>query len=71
VYPNVFLTKEEQDKVNKIQTDLKTYVDQMEAKFIVGDTPLSKWDEYIATVQKIGVNELVAIYQTAFDRWNK
>ncbi|WP_164821726.1 extracellular solute-binding protein [Paenibacillus koleovorans] len=71
VYPNVFLTKEEQEKVNKIQTDLKTYVDQMEAKFVVGDTPITKWDEYIATVQKIGVNDLIAIYQTAFDRWNK
>jgi putative aldouronate transport system substrate-binding protein len=71
VYPNVFLTNDEQEKINKIQTDLKTYATQMEAKFTVGDTPISKWDEYISTMEKIGVNDMVKIYQTAFDRWNK
>lgn len=71
VYPDVFLTDEEQDRVNKIQTDLETYVDQMEAKFIVGDISIDKWDEYIETTKKIGVEELIDIYQTAFDRWNQ
>ncbi|NQX58375.1 extracellular solute-binding protein [Paenibacillus qinlingensis] len=71
IYPNVFLTAAETEKVNKIQTDLKTYAEQLEAKFIYGETPISKWDEYIATLQKIGSKDLIDVYQAAFDRWNK
>lgn len=71
VYPDVSFTSEEQEKLKQIETDLETYVEQMEAKFIVGDTPISQWDEYIKTVQKIGADDLVKIYQTAFERWKQ
>jgi putative aldouronate transport system substrate-binding protein len=68
-YPLLYLTKEENDKTRDSETDLKTYVEQMEAKFITGVEPLSNWDKYVKTVESMGVEEYVSIYQTAYDRW--
>ena len=58
-------------RLNIIKTDIKTYVDQMEAKFVVGQEPLTKWDDYVKMINKMGLDEMLKIYQDAYDRWNK
>lgn len=69
VYPLVSLTVEEQKRVGILETDLDTYLDQMEAKFITGAEPLANWDQYVGTLKQIGVDELLRIHQAAYDRW--
>jgi putative aldouronate transport system substrate-binding protein len=69
--PQVFLTPEELKEVAAINADLEAYVEQMEAKFITGQEPISKWNEYIKTIDKMGVDKLVKIYQKAYDRYTK
>lgn len=68
-YPLVYLTKEEQDKVSASATDLATYIEQMEAKFITGVEPLSNWDKFIDTIESMGIAEYVSVYQEAYDKW--
>ncbi|WNQ12290.1 extracellular solute-binding protein [Paenibacillus aurantius] len=68
-YPNVFLTSAEQSEVNSILSDLNTYVEQMEAKFVTGQEPLSGWDKFTAQLKKMGSDKIVKIYQDAYDRW--
>lgn len=68
-FPLVYFTEEEQDKLNTIRPDIETYIEQMEAKFVSGETSLDKWDEYVSTLKDLGVGELVDIYQAAYDRW--
>jgi putative aldouronate transport system substrate-binding protein len=68
-YPLLYLTTEETEQVRDSETDLKTYVEQMEAKFITGVEPLSNWDKYVKTIESMGVEEYVSVYQTAYDRW--
>ena len=70
-YPLLYLTNEESDKVRDAATDLKTYVEQMEAKFITGVEPLENWDKYVKTIEGMGVKEYVEVYQQAYDRWAK
>lgn len=70
-YPDVYFTSEEQKRLNVVKTDIKTYVEQMEAKFIVGQEPFTKWDDYVNTIKKMGLDEMLKIYQDAYDRWNK
>jgi putative aldouronate transport system substrate-binding protein len=65
----LYLTTEETEQVRDSETDLKTYVEQMEAKFITGVEPLSNWDKYVKTIESMGVEEYVSVYQTAYDRW--
>lgn len=68
-FPALFLTVEEQTEINSLNSDLSTYVKQMEAKFITGAEPLSGWDNYVATIKKMGGERVAEIYQAAYDRW--
>lgn len=68
--PNVFLTPEEQTEITALFSDLNPYVEQMEAKFVTGQEPLSNWDKYVAQLKKMGSDRVVEIYQAAYDRWN-
>ncbi|WP_152655176.1 extracellular solute-binding protein [Oceanobacillus sp. CFH 90083] len=70
-YPLVYLTKEEQKEINNIEVDLKSYVEQMEAKFITGVEPLSNWDNYVDTIEKMNIERYIEIYQNAYNRWQE
>jgi len=41
----------------------------MEAKFITGVEPLDNWDDYVKTIEAMGIDEYVEVYQAAYDRW--
>lgn len=69
-FPNVYLTNEQQSEASALMSDLDTYVQQMEAKFITGQEPLSNWDKYLAQVKKMGSDRIVELYQAAYDQWN-
>ncbi|MEC0368621.1 ABC transporter substrate-binding protein [Paenibacillus chibensis] len=69
-FPNVYLTNEEQSEATALLSDLKTYVKQMEGKFITGQEPMSNWDKYADQLKKMGSNRIVEVYQGAYDRWN-
>ncbi|MEK4356508.1 ABC transporter substrate-binding protein [Paenibacillus sp. FSL M7-1455] len=69
-FPNVYLTNEEQSEATALLSDLNTYVQQMEAKFVTGQEPLSNWDKYVAQLKKMGADRIVELYQGAYDRWN-
>jgi putative aldouronate transport system substrate-binding protein len=69
-YPEVKFKAEEQEKISSY-VDMDSYVDQMEAKFIMGEVPISQWDSYVQTIQKMGSDEMSRIRQAAYDRWNK
>jgi len=62
-------TKEEQEKVSKIMTDVTTYAEENIPKFITGAIPLSQYSKFISQLKKIGLEEVVKIYQNAYDRY--
>ncbi|MHC5269743.1 extracellular solute-binding protein [Enterococcus sp. LJL98] len=69
-FPLLYLTTEESEKVRDSATDLSTYVEQMEAKFITGLESIDKgWDNYVKTIEGMGLEQYIATYQTAYDRW--
>ena len=70
-FPIVYMTKDEADQIAINATDIRTYVEQMEAKFITGVESLAKWDEYVSTLKSMGLNDFVSTYQKAYDRWAK
>lgn len=69
-FPLLYLTVEENDQVGATATDLSTYVEQMEAKFITGVEDFSNWDHYVETIESMGIESFVTVYQTAYDRWD-
>lgn len=64
---SVTLKPEESDET-KLYTDGLKYVTPMIAKFITGEEPLTKWDEFIETANKLGVQKFVDIYTKAYKR---
>lgn len=69
-FPNVYLTNEEQTEASALLSDLDTYVQQMEAKFVTGQESLSNWDKYVEQIKKMGGDRIAELYQAAYDRWN-
>ena len=65
-------TAEESTEMSQKLTDLDSYVDQMRARFITGVEPLTdaSWDSYVSEVNDMGLNDILAIKQAAYDRWN-
>jgi putative aldouronate transport system substrate-binding protein len=62
---------EDAKKVADIRKDLDVYLLEMESKFITGDMPFSRWNEYVATCEKLRIKELEALLQKAFDAMRK
>ena len=70
VYPPVIFTQEEQEILSTLKTDIHGYVDQMVAKWISGEESIDdKWDAYVEQLNKMGLNDLLDIYQKAYNRY--
>ena len=64
-------TDEENETIANQFTDIDTYFKQQVSKFIVGDEPMSKWDDYVKQIKKMGIDEVVKVYQASYDRLQK
>ncbi|GHT56639.1 sugar ABC transporter substrate-binding protein [Spirochaetia bacterium] len=71
IYNKPTLNETDMDRVNAITQDLDKYRDESVTKFIIGEWGFEKWDEYCRTLERIGLPELEAIYQRAFDALRK
>lgn len=66
------LTAEEQNVINNIFTDISAYVTEMRGKFIAGIEDIDDtWDSYVQTVYDMGLEDVINVYQDAYDRWNE
>lgn len=69
VWPQFTYTQEELTQFTPLHTDINKYVDEMRAKFVVGDVPFSEWDKYVSTIEKMGLSQYLEIYTAAYDRY--
>jgi len=67
VYGAPLFDSETQERVNEIKTDLDVYVSECQAKFITGEMSFDEWDNYCATLESLGIDELVSCYQAYYD----
>ncbi|HJA92473.1 MAG TPA: extracellular solute-binding protein [Candidatus Eisenbergiella merdipullorum] len=64
-------TEDEQYTLDNRLTDIKTYYKEMEGKFITGVADIeTEWDTYCKTLEQMGINEVLEVYQASYDRWN-
>ena len=67
----VIYTEDETKTMSEIQQNITTYRKESVASFIIGDMDIEKdWDSYLKEMKAIGVDELIKIVQTAYDRTN-
>ena len=67
VYPNVFMSQEDTEKLTQIQTDLISYVNSQRSNFVMNGLTDADWDEYVKQVNAYGLDEYLSIYQKYFD----
>lgn len=64
--------EEEQSIIDSKYADIQSYVTQMRGKFIAGIEPIdATWDEYCATIEKMGIDDVIKAYQSGYDRFMK
>ncbi len=71
VIPPVTPTQEESSEYASIMNDIGTYKSEMINKFIMGEEPLSNFDEFVKTIESMGIERAIEIKQAALERFNK
>lgn len=69
VYPNVFMTADDTEKLTTIQTDLISYINTSRSNFVMNGVTDAEWQEYLDNVSKYGVDEYLTIYQKYLDNF--
>ena len=67
VYPRVFMSAEDTEKLSAIQTDLVSYLNSSKAEFIRDGITDDSWNAYINQVDSYGLDQYLEIYQKYFD----
>jgi hypothetical protein len=63
-----FATTRETERITTISPDLNTYSSELLTSLILGEKSLSNWSTYMADLKRLGLDELISIYQTRLDR---
>lgn len=69
VWPTFTFTIEESERYQALHSDINTYMEEMQAKFISGQAPLSEWDNYVNTINRMGLEDYMEIHRAAYDRY--
>lgn len=64
-------TVEENKVLTSTGADIEKYVNEMRDKFIVGSESFDDWDEYVKTIEKMGLEEYMKIQNAAYERLEK
>ena len=63
------LSDEETEELNAYSGDLSTYINENYAAFFAGEKPLSEWDSYIEGMYNMGMQEVLDLYQGAYEAY--
>ncbi len=66
-FPNAIVLSTDAQRAVADIDNIGTYINEMTYRFITGQEPLTNFDVYMDTLQKMGMDELIALYQAAYD----
>ncbi len=64
-------TTEEGTEFSSLYTDIETYVQECNVKFIMGQMSLDDYDSYRDTLKNMGIERCIELKQAAVDRYNQ
>jgi len=68
--PSLSFTAEENQSISNIMAQINTIVDEKLHKIIMGQEKLEVMEEVRSQITKLGIEDVIAIYQAAYDRYN-
>lgn len=63
-------TPEENEKLVDIMNEVTTYVNEMRLKFIMGQEPIEKYDDFVENLKKLGIEEVIEMRNAGLERFN-
>ncbi|MFC6454659.1 ABC transporter substrate-binding protein [Paenibacillus vulneris] len=69
--PTLRFTEDESRLNASVMNPITTYLNEMMTKFITGKTPLSEYDKFTKTIQTMGIDQIVKVYEEASKRYQK
>ena len=71
-FPTFKHTPEEKRVMKSQGTDIATYISEMQQNWVLGNKDVeATWDEFIAHLNELGLKDVLAAYQSAYDRMYK
>ncbi|UOQ86947.1 extracellular solute-binding protein [Gracilibacillus salinarum] len=67
IYGTPIFDEDTTKEVDQIRQDMDQYYEETTSKFITGDMNFDQWDEYVSTIENMGLDRLTEIYQEAYD----
>lgn len=69
--PPITLTEDEAKEFANLNAQVDTYMKEQRAKYFTREADISaEWDTYVQTLQSLGVDRMIEIYQAALERYN-
>lgn len=57
------------ERIAELEGEINPYVNQTVIKFITGEEPIENYDNFVSTIQGMGIDELKEIKQDGYNRW--
>ena len=68
--PAIAHTAEESSYLSEKLSEIETYVDEHIVKYITGQESLDEFDDFVAHIYELGIDDVLAVKQAAVDRYN-
>ena len=70
IWPRPYFGSDVSTRLGELRTDIFSLVNQKKADWITGNSDINaEWDAYCASLEKMGVAELVELMQGAYDNY--
>jgi putative aldouronate transport system substrate-binding protein len=69
--PRLAYTNEENEVLSMVGETVKKFHEEQIAKFILGQKPMDDWDAYVNEINKLGVQQVLDVHKSAYERTQK
>jgi putative aldouronate transport system substrate-binding protein len=63
------LSKEQANKISIIMSKITNYQREMITKFVMGEIPITDFNDYVGKIKDMGIDEAIDVYQDALTRY--
>lgn len=69
--PQIYVARDNMDKDSEIMANVKTYSEEMISKFITGALSIDEFDNYLAQLKNLGMEDAIKFRQEAYENYLK
>lgn len=69
INPTLNLTEAEKEIYDVSMSSIKTYVDEEILKFFIGARPIEEFDDFVARIKELGIDEMTTLKNQSYDRY--